>query len=76
MCKHVVSGYRSIRHFWCYLDPHVCFFVKHTFRFDALAAESIQNGPFSGAAAEKDVAAEAQNAPAPGGPRGLAKVLF
>ena len=36
--------------------------------FSALAAESIQNGPFSGAAAEKDIASEAQNAPAPGGP--------
>ena len=35
--------------------------------FPALAAESIQSGPFSGAAAEKDIASEARNAPVPGG---------
>ena len=36
--------------------------------FGAVAADSIQNGPFSGAAAEKDVASEARSAPVPGGP--------
>ena len=43
-------------------------FVKFSFVFNAVAAESIQNGPFSGAATEKDVASEARNAPVPGGP--------
>ena len=36
--------------------------------FDALGAESIQNGPLSGAAAKKDVASEARQARVPGGP--------
>ena len=43
-------------------------FGKLCLVFDALAAESVENGPFSGAAAEKDVASEARNAPVPGGP--------
>ena len=42
--------------------------VKGAKVFGALAVESVQNGPFSEAAAENNVASEAQNAPAPGGP--------
>ena len=36
--------------------------------FGALAAEIVEKRPFSGAAAEKDVASEGQNAPGPAGP--------
>ena len=44
--------------------------------FYALAAESIQNGPFSGAAAEKDVASEATNEPVTGGPGASQTIYF
>ena len=50
--------------------------VKSSFVFDALAAESVQNAPFSGAAAEKDVASEARNAPVPGWPGASKTVCF
>ena len=43
-------------------------FVKGPEICGAFAAESVQNGPFSGAAAENDVASAARNARAPGGP--------
>ena len=42
----------------------------------ALATESFQNGPLSGAAADKDVASEAQNAPAAGWPGASQKFDF
>ena len=41
---------------------------------DLLAAESIRNGRFSGAAAEKEVRSDARDAPVPGGP-GASKTL-
>ena len=50
--------------------------VKGNHVFDALAAESFQNGPFSGAAAEKDIASEARNAPVPGGPGASKTITF
>ena len=56
--------------------PTFLFFCQNTFRFDALAAESIQNGPLSGAAAENNVASEARNAPGPGGPGASKTFLF
>ena len=43
---------------------------------EALAAESVQNGPFSGATAENDVASEAQHAPGPAGPGASQNALF
>ena len=49
----------------------VIFFV-----FDALAGDHIQNGPFSGAVAEKDVASEARHAPVPGGAGASKMFLF
>ena len=47
--------------------PHSDTVVKGAELFDALAAESIKNGPFSGAAAEKEVRSEARGAPVSGG---------
>ena len=44
--------------------------------FGALAAETVQHGPFSGAAAEKDVASEGQHAPGPAGPVPSQTVCF
>ena len=51
-------------------SPHVdpVPLVKRAKLFDGLAAKSIKNGPFSGAAAEKEVRSEARGAPVPGGP--------
>ena len=51
-------------------SPHVdpVPLVKGNHVFAALAAKSIQNGPFSGAAAEKEIRSEARNALVPGGP--------
>ena len=50
--------------------------IKLNFVVDALAAESVENEPFSGAAAEKDVAAEARNALVPGGPGASKTICF
>ena len=58
------------------LPPHSATVVKGAELFDALAATSIQTGPFSGAAAEKDVASEARRAPVPGGPGASKTVCF
>ena len=59
-------------------SPHVdpVPLVKKSFRFYALAAKSIKNGPCSGAVAEKDVASEARSAPVPGGPEASKTVCF
>ena len=46
------------------------------FVFGALAAETTQNGPFFGAAAKKDIASEARNAPAPDGPGASQTLCF
>ena len=40
------------------------------------AAESIQNGPVSGAAAEKEIRFDARGAPVPGGPGAAKTVCF
>ena len=48
--------------------PHSAPLGEGAVVFGALAAETVQNGLFFEAAAEKDVASEAQNPPAPGGP--------
>ena len=56
------------------VDPATLVKGNHVVR--ALAAESIQNGPFSGAAAEKDVASDARSAHVPGGPGASKTVCF
>ena len=60
------------------MSPHVdsASLGKRGTVFGALSAHSIQNGPLSGAAVEKDVASEAQNAPAPGGPGASQTFVF
>ena len=50
--------------------------VKGNHMFNVLAAKSVQNGPFSGAAAEKYIASEARNAAVPGGPGASTTVCF
>ena len=59
-------------------SPHVdpVPLVKGNHVFDALAAKSIKNSPFSGAVAEKDLASEARSAPVPGGPGASKTVCF
>ena len=52
------------------VPPHIdsAILDESNYVFGALVAETLQNGPFFGPAAEKDVASEAQNAPGPAGP--------
>ena len=52
-----------------FLDPPFFFSRKRGRAILQREYQKAQNGPFSGAAAEKDVASEARSAPVPGGPK-------